>query len=260
MTFTLPTKPAAKPAFSPGIVTASAQSNLYGLQGAPNSGKTTGACSFPNPIVLDFDKKLIPGTRCVEFWNAEYVQSICPCEVRPNQRDALKIWLRQMRTVLTPADTLIIDSFSRLNDAFDLMADADPRPYLTKKQEVDNFEVFRQKLLYFKTIFELLATMPCRCVVTFHEQIERTETGAPTGKLRPLVTGQFADQVAGFFSNFFRCECKEKDGKLRYTWQIRSNNLFNAVRGPEYVFPDNMTEIEVPLGKGWETLEKYRKS
>lgn len=258
MTLTLPTKPAAKP-FSSGITTATAQSNLYGLQGAPNSGKTTGACSFPNPIVLDFDKKLIPGTRCVEFWNADYVQSICPNPLRPNQRDALKIWLRQMKTQLTTNDTLIIDSFSRLSDAFDLMAEADPTPYLTKKGEVDGYEVFRQKLLYFKTIFELLTTLPCRVVVTFHEQIERTETGTPTGKLRPLVTGQFGDQVAGFFSNFFRCDCKEKDGKLRYTWQIRSNSLFNAVRGPEYSFPDNMTEIEVPLNGGWAALEKYHK-
>jgi hypothetical protein len=256
--FITPPKPAL-PAFNSGIKPATNQSNLYGLQGAPNSGKTTGAASFPNPLFLDFDKKLPPGVPCVEFWNHDYVQSICKNAIRANTRDALKIWLRAMKSQLTADQTLVIDSFSRVSDAFDFMAEADPTPYLSKKGEIDGFEVFRQKLLYFKTIFELLGTLPCRVVVTFHEQIERNEAGVPTGKLRPLVTGQFSDQAAGFFSNFYRCNCKEVAGKLVYTWQIRSNNLFNAVRGPEYDFPADMIDMVVEPNKGWQTLQQYTK-
>lgn len=249
-----PAAPKAPTLFNLGITTSTSQTNLFGFQGAPNSGKTTSALKFPNPLVLDFDKKLPPGVPSVEFWNPDFVNSITPCKLRPNRRDALKKWLREARTQLTPGVTLILDSYTRVNVEFDLQAEADPTPYLNKSGAVDNFEVYRQKLLYNHTIFELLSSMPCTVVVTFHEQIDRDATGVPTGKMRPLITGQFADQVAGMFANFYRCNCKEdKQGKLIYTWQIRSNNLFNAVRSPAYKFPEDLIEIPAEYSE----LQKY---
>lgn len=239
----LPTPPARK-TFDLGITQSTVQTNLFGFQGAPNSGKTTAALKFPNPLVLDFDKKLPPGVPSVDFWNPEVVQRITPCSIRPNRRDALKKWLSEARTMLDPSTTVILDSYTTLMVDWDLHAEADPSPYLNKKGEVDGFEVHRQKLLYNNTIIERLSALPCRVIVTFHEQVERDEKGNATGKFRPLVSGQFGDQVAGRFSNFFRCNCVEdKDGKLIYTWQIRSTNLFNAVRSPEYKFPEDLKII-----------------
>lgn len=239
------TPPAAKKPFDLGITQSKVQTNLFGFQGAPNSGKTTAALKFPNPLVLDFDKKLPPGVPSVDFWNPDVVNRITPCSIRPNRRDALKKWLSEARTMLAPDTTLILDSYTALMADWDLHAEADPSPYLNKKGEVDGFEVHRQKLLYNLTIIERLSSLPCRVIMIFHEQIERDEKGNATGKFRPLVSGQFGDQVAGKFSNFFRCNCTEDKvtGKLVYTWQIRSTNLFNAVRSPEYKFPDDLTVI-----------------
>lgn len=246
--------PTPRPKFEMGIVPSNSQTNLFGFQGAPNSGKTTAALKFPNPLVLDFDKKLPPNVPSIPFWNPDFVNKITPCAIRPNRRDALKRWLKEARQLIDPGTTLILDSFTRVNAEFDLHAEADPTPYLSKSGNVDGFEIYRQKLLYCHTIFEYLQALPCAVIVTFHEQVDRDEKGNLTGKMRPLVTGQFGDQVAGLFSNFFRCACKEVNGQLVYTWQIRSNNLFNAVRSPAFNFPPSLIEIPAEYSE----LQKYK--
>lgn len=257
----------AQPIF--GLRQSNERSNLFGIQGIPNSGKTTAALSFPSPIVLDFDKKLPVGIQSIAFWDDSFVDSIGCTRLTPllaNRRDAITKWLVDNVAKLPPDATLIVDSWTRVQDAFDQAAFHAPRQpqYMTKggkdsPPEVDKFKIFQHKIDWSTYVMTLLQAAPCRVVLTFHEQIERDKDGDPTGKFRPLQGGQFADRIAGYCGMLVRQDCiRDNGGQSRYVWQVASDRKFNAVVSPMYQFPTECVNIDVTAG-AWQKLETFRK-
>lgn len=256
-TITLPPSPTLF-----GLRTSTEQSNLFGIQGAPNSGKTTAALSFPSPIFLDFDKKLPPGVTSVPFWDPKFVDSMnCPRRhpSLPNRRDALEKWLTQEGPKIPQGSTLVLDSWTRLQDSFDQSAFRAPSEYFSKANEVDGFKIYKHKNDWSTLIIALLQGLSCDVVITFHEVIDRDDDGLPNGKTKPLMTGQFADKLAGYCSTFVRqlVEVDKTTSIKRWLWQVGSDNKFNAIVSPRYSIPPTCQKLDITGRNAYETLNKY---
>lgn len=229
---------------------------MLGIQGPPCSGKTWAACSFPNPIVADFDRGVsaLKGKdiRVVPFYDEQYVVETLKANKKQftiegiptlaiNRRDAFRRWLTEFATKLTPTDTLIIDSWTSLMNAFDLMTEAEPA--YTAKGNVDEFAFWRRKIMWSTDVIEQLKGLKCNVVVNFHEvQMRDKTTGILLDKVQPLMEGKFVAELKVHFTDFFRQHAMSKlkiDGKPQdvngknidkdgWYWQVKSDATFDA--------------------------------
>lgn len=212
-----------------------------GLQAAPNTGKTTSALTAPGPVVADFDNKLSASNAInagkkladiviLPFYSAEFVDKIVPRShpsFQPNKRDAFRKWLSTEATKLQEDQTFIVDSWTMLQAAFDTQQNYEPA--IGKGGAVDKFAFWAAKIEYAKDIMERLKTLNCHVIVTFHETIERNDEGNATGKCKPVMQGQFADQIAGHFTDYFRCHAEAKPNTpTTYLWQTAPDNSCNC--------------------------------
>lgn len=222
-----------------------------GIQGYPKTGKTTSALTFPKPIVLDFDNnvdaanavaagKSLDEITLVPFYSPAFVDTLVPkrtfAGAAPNRRDALTKWLREHAFKLEPDQTLVLDSWTMVQNAFDQQTGYEPAVSRTGAE--DKFVFWKRKIEYAQELCEILKSINCHVVVTFHETIERDDEGRPTGKLRPAMQGQFADQLAGNFTNWFRQQAlsRHKDPNntksevigTDYVWQTSADNIANC--------------------------------
>jgi len=216
------------------------------LIGPPGAGKTTGMLTFPDVIVVDYDRKLPSGVPTIPIWDEAFCDTLIKRQspLHPVcRRDCIRKWLRQYGTQIPPGHTLGLDSWTKLQIEFDQYAEWDPSPYMTKgtrgePPEYDGRKFYDHKLTYSNEICTLLAQLKCHVVVTCHEQINRDKEGNPTGLVKPLQRGQFADQMAIYFNLVARCVIiKGVDGKPQYKWRIASDADFYAIRPPSMPIP-----------------------
>lgn len=236
-----------------------------GLQGPPGSGKTWAALTFPNPIIWNLDNKLVGYKNKYPDSNIQVVNPTKKLIVdqlkvsnmgfnKPNNpnaeiniRDGFKKWIDLFGPQLTNNMTLVIDSWTSLQNWFGIQTQKPHEKSITKQGEEDRFYFWKFKLNYSVEITEQLKTLQCNVVVICHETIERDEEGRATGKLRPLMSGQFADQLAGQMTDFYRQipmpKLDHRTGKpnliengepikedIEYVWQTQSDNMFIACR------------------------------
>jgi AAA domain len=226
-----------------------------GIQGAPGSGKTTSALTFPNPLVIDFDHKLPPDVPCIPMWNHEFIKTelkVVPRGKRQNVRDAVKYFLKDHGPKFEEDQSLILDSWTFFQNS--LLAQ------VTEEYEMDvkagnikpnKFQIWSDYQNANREICELLKGLRCNVIVLFHEQIERDEQGDPTGKIMPLQSGAFKDQLQGHFTDFFRMlkapkmldatgkpvvingqvQFDEKENNGFY-WQVQGDGMVNCNTSP----------------------------
>lgn len=221
-----------------------------GIQGAPGTGKTYAAVdTFPNPIVLDFDNALHDhygkSINRIPFWDKNFVLNkmewitgkgekrigipLKPHGI-PDRREAFKQWLKSYIGEFSPEQTIILDSWTFLQDAFDAVTWAEPA--YTKRGEIDDFAPWDLKLEYSKEIMGILKSGRCHVVVIFHETQQRDkETGLLLDKIQPLMRGSFFAQLKGHFPFFFRALGPNEKRKIlpsEYVWQTGSNGEFDS--------------------------------
>lgn len=182
-----------------GIVISSSSDQRIAILGAPGTGKTTSILTFPNRTWLDFDHKLPKGEKTIEFWNPDWVDSYVKRDYTeiPNQRDAYKKWIRENIHKFSKDQTVITDSGTFLENAFDVMTYADD-------DGTNKYWFWGEKLRYYKELFNSMKGAKCRIVFTFHEAPDRDEKGDLNGKVRPLMDGSFKDQLLGHFTDVWR--------------------------------------------------------
>lgn len=190
-----------------------------GLQGPPGVGKTWAALLFPNPIVLNIDRGLVAhqgrkDVMEVPFYNPAFIDKIVPrsgSNCPPNRRDAILKWLGTEGQKLTSSQTLVVDSQTQLQTAFH--AEYRINPVITKNGKIDDFAEWNLKIVYFGEIMDWLKSLKCNVVYICHETADRDKAGELNGMVRPLLTGQFADQLASHFTDWFRCLAYAKPNK-----------------------------------------------
>jgi len=189
----------------PGSITSTSIDTRIAIIGAPGSGKTTSCLTFPNRIWADFDHKLPANETSMPFWNSDFCDKLATRTFKTivNRRDAFKFWLRDNHAEFHEDQTFILDSWTLLMNAFEVQTSAEDE-LLDQNDKSNKYYLHKQRLLYCRQIFECLKAMRCIVVVTFHEAADRDKDGELNGKVRPLMDGQFKDQIFGQFTDVWR--------------------------------------------------------
>jgi len=221
---------------------------IIALLGAPASGKTTACLTFPNRIWLDFDHKLPAGEVSIPFWDATFCDKIarrfsdkCPA----NQRDAFKKWLTENYSKFTGEQTVILDSYTNMQAAFNQQERLENDMIADEKKS--GFTFWGNKMRFSEEISNFIKSMRCRVVVIFHERLERDNEGEITGKISPVLDGRYKDEILKDFTDVWRQICfpykKDERGNFvivngkkvveeQWVWQLMSDDAFNCNMNP----------------------------
>ena len=184
-----------------------------GIQGAPFSGKTTGALTFPNPVILSFDRKISAhldrtDVPLIPFYSPSFVDSIvrrAGTQAPPETKDALVKWLTTEGLKLVHEQTLLVDGLTGIEDAFHIWFKYNETELATsKKGEYNKFVQWDLKKAFFTELWNAFKAINCDIVMVSHEQDDRNKDGSYNGKIKPLLTGQAADKMGGNFTDWFR--------------------------------------------------------
>ena len=250
----------AKPMHIPtDTIKSTAPHEIIALIGAPGSGKTTSCLSFPNRLWYDFEHKLPLNEVSIPLWDPTWVDKIArrtSPSWPPNRRDAFIKHFRENHTKFTEEQTVIIDNWTFMQNAFDQQTQLEE----DQAEKPNPFSFWKRKVSYSTTVVEMLKACKCRIVVTFHETIERDSEGDATGKLRPVMDGSFKDQLLGHFTDVWRMLCNPyerdkngriiiKDGKKAiipgWYWQIKGDDLVNTNTNP--ILGDIINKLNVSM-------------
>lgn len=264
-----------KPANTFTLAERKTQSQIrIGLQGFPGTGKTWAALTFPNPVVINFDRGLgahSSRTDVIEvpFYDIAFCKTL-DMQYHPSKlKDILVKWLETEGRKLGSEQTLVIDGNTGLQNAYHRWYEANKMLFLTKSGTVNEFSEWTVKRTYFGEIMEILKSLQCNVVYICHEIDLKDKNGITgpsySGKVRPLLTGSFGDEIISHFTDWFRCHASDKpkadeltveyllkwgiDKKdfmqymtsfprnTMYYWQTESDNLFDGKTSTLSRFP-----------------------
>jgi AAA domain len=247
-----------------------------GIQGYPGTGKTWGALTFPNPVVFNIDRGLgahIGRSDVIEIpaYDDTFCRTINPQYHKTKLKDLVIKWLETEGKKLTADQTLVFDGNTGLQNAYHSWYEVNKQLFLTAKGEVNDFKEWTQKKVYFGEVMEIFKTLQCNVVYICHEADQKDKNGVTgpsySGKVRPLLTGAFSDEIAGYFTDWFRAQATDKptswdsvveaDIKAKwmmtkaeykqwcdsfprqttYYWQTESDNIFDAKASSLVNFP-----------------------
>lgn len=219
-----------------------------GLMGAPGSGKTTSALTFPNPRLLTKDNKQPPGTTIIPFYDPAVERSLSDKQgqeiSRSGPRSALINFLvRESTKRQGPQHTEVIDSWTAWMNDFETWSNLLARSsqiFHTKGSkdkpgELDGFKIHAERLNMCVEIMAATRALTCNLVINIHEAIERNIDGIAVG-VRPLSKGQFADQFASHLTGFFRQVrlFDKENNKEHFVWQVKADSEFYPILPPGF--------------------------
>lgn len=185
-----------------------------GIQGYFGTGKTYGGMSFPNPVVANIDRGLgahIGRKDIIELplYNKDFCKKYYSSEP-DNIKEALLQWIQKEGVKLTSNQTLVIDGLTGIESAYH--TDWKKHPMISSRSgKVDDFAEWGLKIVYFNELTDLLITLNCHVILICHESEKKDKgTNEYTGKIRPLMSGQFADKIGGKFTDWFRQHAANK--------------------------------------------------
>jgi hypothetical protein len=199
-----------------------------GLQGFPKTGKTWSALTFPNPIVANLDRGLgahIGRKDVIEipFHSDAYCLTVDKAYKPANKKDILIKWLETHGRKLTPEQTLIWDGNTPTQNAYHRWFEAHAGDFVSSNGTRDGFAEWKQKINFYQELIGLLMVLPCHVVYITHEAEKKEKSGQYNGNIRPLLTGQYGDEIVGNFTDWFRQKAGEKlDVEKATPDQIRS--------------------------------------
>lgn len=211
------------------------------LIGAANSGKTWAAATFPNPLFVDFDKKLprhlTTPVSSLPFWDEVFLAEVIKEEKLAASTKIGGIvasshvflaWITKVAPSIPEDVTLVIDSWTMMQQLLDRVLNA------TKKQnsagEVDTREYYARKATLSTEVLAALKNLKCQHVVIFHESKDMKSDGSPSGKLNPLMAGSLKESLPQNFTHWIRQTAEENKTtkEIEYLWQIKPNNECNC--------------------------------
>lgn len=256
-----------------------------GLQGYGGTGKTWAALTFPNPVVVNFDRGLkahsgredvIP----INLYDYEVCRAINPNHRSPSQvKDTVLLFLANDAKKFTREQTLVWDGGSGTQYYYHRWYQEN-KVYSKQTGLEDQYAQWKFKINFFEDICEMFKTLTCNVIYITHESDKKDKSGEYTGKVRPLLTGQFGDQIVKEFSDWFRQLSKAKPTDFSqvqkdtldlwgvtkpeelkemcdqfprrtiYYWQTESDDVFDAKCGSLINFPHFMPA-------NYETFCKY---
>lgn len=236
------------------LTTTIARKSTVLIYGAPVTGKTTGAMTFPNPYLIDFDGNISEGTKnVVPMWEATFVGKILPHHPlqEPDRCRALLKVYADFAHELPAGSTIITDSLTRIETWYNLYEDTDPKKPRGRDGTVDGFALFRARLNYFDTLFTILTSCSANVVFIVHQQQDRDEKGQVTGHIKPSLMGQIGEKLPGYFPvvlQAVRDVDKADKSKVKFLWRIRPG-AYEPARVPKPVSVDFIPQDYNELAK-----------
>ncbi len=199
--------------------------NMILILGAPFTGKSTAAGTFPNPVFLDFDHKAPAGKTIVPFWDDAFCDKYkkrYATTATANRSGALIAYLSTELRNFPKDCTIILDSMTAVEAAFHHQIEkVEPLPISPKSGKPDAFYVWKEKLAFFGGLLSVLKTYAGNVIVIMHEQYERDEDGKLTSTIKPLMSGSFVDSIAAHFTSIFRQRIETVPNKpAAYVWDV----------------------------------------
>lgn len=185
-----------------------------GLQGFGGVGKTWAALTFKNPIVVNLDKGLgahfgRPDVVEIPMGNVDYCKKLYPKYKGPESvRDVIDVFFDTVAPKLSEEQTLVFDGGTGLQHAYHKWYMANP--VLTKMGKLDDFAEWRLKVVFLGDVFNRTKFLKCNFIYICHEAEKKDKDGSYSGKIRPLLTGQFCDELMSHFTDWFRCHALAK--------------------------------------------------
>lgn len=221
--------------------TTSKQQIRLGLQGFPGTGKTWASLTFPNPIVLNLDRGLGAHIGRDDVIEIPFYQPSF-CGSKTELKDKLIQWIDKEGKKLSSEQTLVVDGCTSIQNAYHIWFAANQHNFLTKGGKVDDFAEWQVKKKYFGELHEALKYLACDVIFIAHES-ERadkpTTVGQPgvySGKIRPLLTGAFGDELVGHYTDWFRQHASDKPTDYNVIkpeslalWGMRDTKEFKAM-------------------------------
>ena len=212
--------------------------NMILIVGAPFTGKSTAAATFPNPVFLDFDHKAPVNTTTVPFWNAEFCDRLAPRKNpnhTPNRKDALLNYFRKHVITADVANripysaTLILDSVTALDEALNRQIQQEGIPISTKTNKPDGFHLPKLRIDFYNDLFAIIQAWPGNFICIMHEMPEYDKDGDTTGRVKPLLTGQPGDKIGSKFTCMFRQRVIAEPNKpAQYVWDVLPKREFDS--------------------------------
>ena len=264
------------------------------IQGFPGVGKTWGGLTFPNPVVLNLDRGL--GAHFgredvveVPLYDAKFVRDTMkkPSYQPSDLKDTILRWLETEGTKLSAEQTLVFDGNTGLQNAYHKWYDTNKALFFTQSGQENSFKEWTVKKTYYGEVMEVFKTLRCHVVFLCHEVDLKDKNGPQgpsySGKIRPLLTGAFGDELGSHFTDVFRAHAvdrptdfsslKSDDIKKNwgmtiadyqkwcmsfprntiYYWQTESDNIFDAKASSLVGFPKF-------IPANYESFIKYRRS
>lgn len=223
------------------------------IYGPPITGKTTGARTFPDPVIVDFDNNLPPDVaNVVPMWDPKFIESLgykskCVKDVPyPNRRGALIKVLADLMATRPAGSTIIIDSLTRIESWYNLQEDNEAQPISAKTGNVDSQALWRTRLAWFDGLFNMCVASPQHIIFIAHQQQERDDKGNVVSQIRPALMGQIGEKLPGLFPYCMQAVRRKAGDKLEYVWRIKPGNWEPArvpkQDGPEFI-PQTFSEL-----------------
>lgn len=201
------------------------------LIGPPKAGKTVAALNFPDPYILDCDNNLAGALRYhnhakkpFPFWFDN------PGEEPPEKRWTWCMGKLKEAIASDKPKTIIIDGLSLMAYYLEkhILANS------AKGNGMDDLIIAGEKVMNmshwnpFKNLMSQLV-MACKSsgklfIMTCHEQTELSKTGAVVGYV-PLISGSLRQNIAGYFTDVWRCETSNTPQGADYSLRFVPRSL-----------------------------------
>jgi hypothetical protein len=175
-----------------------------GIQGYGGTGKTWSSLTFPNPVVLNLDRGLGAHLGRADVTEIPFYKPEFSGSGMEELKDKIIEWLSTEGKRLTPEQTLVFDGCTSLQAAYHMWYRANRHLFLTKQGKEDDFAQWRVKVEFYGEIMAIFKSLQCHVIFIAHEADKKDKDGSYSGKIRPLLTGQFNDELVSHFTDFFR--------------------------------------------------------
>jgi AAA domain-containing protein len=200
------------------------------LQGPSGAGKTTLACQFPKPYIVDIDVNLGGSLR---FLKEKGLQLPVGFDVIDRDKDGKPLDIKQRYLRLNECllsaqidpniETIVLDSGTTLADV--LIAEILRQQ---GKNAVADFKDGRQFWGFFailgRQFMATLTAMRKHIVLVVHEKILTSADGSVVYPVKVAWPGQVGQNIGIFFTNVWRAEVQAVPVGMQtnYKWQIRT--------------------------------------
>lgn len=232
------------------------------LIGPPKAGKTVFALNFPDPYILDCDNNLAGALRYhnhsktpINFWFDN------PGSEPPEKRWGFCCKALKEAAASPDPKTIIVDGLSLMAYYLEkhILANSGTstgmKDLIIAGEKVMNMSHW----MPFKNLMSQLV-MACKCsgklfIMTCHEQTEHAESGAVIG-YSPLISGSLRQNIAGYFTDVWRCETNNIPAGADYSVRFVPRSLMQ-IGNSLNIKDKEMKTTGLTRAQVWAKLSQY---